>query len=164
MFSSTIEDLVERFNDDTIEGGNGRVDAWKYYLEKWMSTPTRLLFGNGFNSMYVDADDVQAEHNTYVQMISTLGITGTATLLVVYFVLFKQICMGKGKMRFHYFVPFICSTICFFGISALYSDAFHFTLLISFLIVRYLKEVNESTEAISRTSANQPLDIERVSA
>ncbi|MBQ8739417.1 MAG: O-antigen ligase family protein [Clostridia bacterium] len=142
IFSSAIEDLINRFNDDTLEGGNGRVDAWKYYLEKWMSTPTRLLFGNGFNSMYVDADDVQAEHNTYVQMISTLGIAGTVTLLMVYFVLFKQICMGKGKMRFHYFVPLICSTICFFGISALYSDVFHFTLLISFLVIKLMKEIN----------------------
>lgn len=163
IFSATIEDLVNRFNDDTLEGGNGRIDAWKYYLEKWMSTPTRLLFGNGFNSMYVDADDVQAEHNTYIQMISTLGIIGTVTLLIVYFVLFKQICMmGKGKMRFHYFVPFICSTICYFGISALYSDAFHFTLLISFLIVRYLKEENESSKAISEINTKQPSNTEIV--
>ncbi len=146
IFSSVIEDLVERFNDDTLEGGNGRVDAWKYYLEKWLSTPTRMLFGNGFNSMYVDADDVQAEHNTYIQMLSTLGIVGTTTLLAVYFLLFKQICTGKGKLKFHYFVPLICSTICFFGISSLYSDAFHFTLLISFLIIRYLSEINRNSD------------------
>ncbi|MBQ3040451.1 MAG: O-antigen ligase family protein [Clostridia bacterium] len=164
IFSTAIENLIDRFNEEeTMVDGNGRTTLWKFYLQEWASTPIRILLGNGLNSTYVQSGMVNSEHNTYIQMLSTTGLLGTITLLATFAVLFKQICMmGKGKMRFHYFVPFICSTICYFGISALYSDAFHFTLLISFLIVRYLKEANESSKAISEINTKQPSNTEIV--
>lgn len=137
-----LETVLERFGGDDVSSANGRTDAWTYYVDLTLSTPIRFLFGNGFNSEYVgnDSSGIEiAEHNTFVQIFSTLGVVGSITLIVVYLSIFSQIVQGFGKIRFYSLIPLLCAAICYFGISSLYADAFHFSMLLATLLIRYCK-------------------------
>ena len=152
-----LETVLERFGGDDVSSANGRTDAWTYYVDLTLSTPIRFLFGNGFNSEYVDntSSEIEiVEHNTFVQIFSTLGIVGSITLIVVYLSVFSQITKGLGKIRFYSLIPLLCSAICYFGISSLYADAFHLLMLVATLSIRYCKLRDENSRHMKCVDTN----------
>ncbi len=138
-----IQNIIDRFNEDDVEGGNGRYELWAQYLGLAFSTVPRFLFGSGFSSSYISEGIFDAaEHNTFVQSIFSVGLLGTIGLLLLYKVLFKTICTGDKK-KWYYFIPLITQLLTYFMVSGLYSDDFNFSLLMAFLVIEYSVESNE---------------------
>lgn len=141
--SPILSTVIERFSNDDISGGNGRSDAWKFYLDLTFSSLPRALIGNGSANMYIAQGMFdKAEHNTLVQSISTIGILGSCSLVWCYKCLYNLIVRIKQRNKIQYCIPLVCVIFTYCGISGLYSDGFNYAIFISFLIIDFCKQKN----------------------
>lgn len=95
IFSGEVEVinvLMNRFNDpDGIT--TGRTDTWKSFSEYLFGNVWVLLFGNGFETMVLNA---HAAHNTYIDLVYCFGIVGSIFFLSTIYECFLQ---NKRKSR-----------------------------------------------------------------
>lgn len=144
-----IGDVLKRFSEGNLSSGSGRFDAWEYYIKLTVSSIPRFLFGNGLAINYVKLGDINiVEHNTFIEMFSTIGVLGSLTLVWVYYSVYKAIVKIKKRNHIWYFIPLLCTFFCYSGISGLYSDNFNFSLFLSFFIISYCKQKMLTREKI----------------
>jgi len=134
----SLEKVLNRFTQDDVSGGNGRFAAWGYFIKKATSSPWRFLFGNGLALKYVNLGEVDVvEHNSIVELFSTSGLIGTIITCFCFFHVYRVAVISRANFRITDFVPLLCSMTCYFMLSAMFSDIFNFSLLISLLVADY---------------------------
>ncbi len=76
-----------------------RGDLWKFYLEKFTSSP---FFGIGFickEGKYVYNMNLVLAHNTVVQWITSLGVVGCILMAIFYFYKYKTLFSGHKENK-----------------------------------------------------------------
>lgn len=130
-----LTNIFDRFKQENALDGNGRLDAWIYFLKLNFSSLFRFLFGNGDALKYVVAKNIPCvEHNTYLQLFSTFGFLGTVPLVCLYVVLAKRVVKNK-KFTLSAWLPLCASLICYLMISSLHSDNFNIAIMVGLLTV-----------------------------
>ena len=135
-FSDIIDSVLQRFEGEDVETGNGRIEIWKFYINLTCSSWDRFLFGNGSYANYSNFISYH-EHNSFVQVFSRFGIIGTIFWTFMYFNLFKQISFRTGKFKISSIVPFLCFIGCNMGVGNMGAMDFVCLYLCCCLIVRY---------------------------
>lgn len=135
FFSDVIIKVLDRFEEDNATTGNGRTEIWKFYINLTCSSWDRFLFGNGYYTNYLNYINFH-EHNSFVQVFSQFGIVGTIAWGLMYFNLFKQIVLVKGKFKISFIVPFLCFIGCNMGVGNMGSTDFVCLYLCCCLTVR----------------------------
>lgn len=138
-----LEYVLDRFGDDDVATGSYRTIMWQYYLKLLFSTPIRILFGNGPSTMYLGSIPF-VEHNTIIQMLSTLGIAGSITLILAYFSVYSRFV--QRKIKFFLFTPLFCVLFCHSLINALFALQFDFAILISILVITVQQEKEKNMD------------------
>lgn len=90
LIPGAIDAIVDRFQSDDMEGGNGRVEKILLYGNEWLSSPAKLLFGVGFAECVA--------HCMQAQYFFGLGIVGSglfATMGCWYWNRAKQLRCGR---------------------------------------------------------------------
>jgi hypothetical protein len=81
-----------------LEGAAGgvpqRLEWWRNLYERWTSDVTTFLFGLGYGFPLVDFEDhqgitVREPHNSYISIMSRLGLLGIITFLWIHILLIK---------------------------------------------------------------------------
>ncbi len=148
IFSEEVELVLEamskRFQEENISTASGRTTAWEKYLKMAFSTVPRMLIGSGDTGWYIDRGIMSiAEHNTFVQSIFAVGLLGTITLLGIFISIYKKVTLrATGKNRLSFYVPTLCTCVCYFGISGLYSDQFNITVFMTFVTMSYCRQLS----------------------
>ena len=94
------ESIADRFTLDNIleNGGSGRTDIWKRYIDKLLKNPLYLLFGAG-NSSSVSVNS-SAAHNYILECWFEYGLVGVACLVFFFFVIFRSVLRVKNNCSF----------------------------------------------------------------
>lgn len=139
----SFDNLMERFNDDNVEGGNGRFDSWNVYLSYLFSSLRNAFLGCGNSNKYVSLagwGTKVVEHNSIVQLLFTEGILGTMGYIVI-FSSFSDIV--KKQKKFNYSItrilPFVVLIVGYCTINGAFSDRFIFSLYVCFCILNLPK-------------------------
>lgn len=77
----------------------GRTDLWESYTEYLIQNPLVLLFGSGFGAPLLNG---YGAHNTYLDLLYCLGITGTVILLAYFSSIFKILPKPKQRNLLNY--------------------------------------------------------------
>ncbi len=132
--SGMIESFQERFNDETMEGGNGRTEIATTYIDLWKRDVASIFWGIGSASTLYQMGVTDAvHHNYYVQILTTIGVMGCLAMLLVYGVLFKSISLKPFKPRFLLAFPFLTYAIMLLTLPALFDDTHLCFLTLIFL-------------------------------
>lgn len=138
-----LDVVLERFTDETVAGGNGRFETWEFYLNLTFSSITRALVGNGSATIYTSAGLVRfVEHNSFLQLISTIGLMGSTAMIACFWSIYKSIVKIKYRLKLQYLIPLFCTIFCYAGVSAMFSDNFNYSIMISFIIIDYCKRMS----------------------
>ena len=139
----SFDNLMERFNENDVEGGNGRFESWKVYLGYLFSTIKSTFLGCGSSNRYIKLvgwGTKVVEHNSIVQLLFTEGILGTMGYIVI-FSSFSDIV--KKQKKFNYSItrilPFIVLVVGYCTINGAFSDRFIFSLYLCFCILNLPK-------------------------
>lgn len=139
----SFDNLMERFNDDNVEGGNGRFESWNVYLSYLFSSLRNAFLGCGNSNKYVSLagwGTKVVEHNSIVQLLFTEGILGTMGYIVI-FSSFSDIV--KKQKNFNYSItrilPFVILVVGYCTINGAFSDRFIFSLYVCFCILNLPK-------------------------
>lgn len=147
MVGPLLNNIMERFNSDSTVGGNGRVDAWEFYISNWKQSVVSILFGSGTNLELLrdNRGIVTVQHNLYVETLSEIGIIGAITMVECFYELYKECVNSRGKII--YWVPIMTAMTCYFSLNALFSETSGFILLIGFVMYENLSrkdlEIND---------------------
>lgn len=133
-----LNNVMDRFESDSTAGGNGRVDAWEFYLNQWKQSFVSILFGSGTNlELFRDYRGIiTVQHNFYIETISEIGILGAVAIVSCFVELFKKIVSSRKKIV--YFTPILTALTCYFFLNALFSETSGFILLIGFIMYENL--------------------------
>jgi hypothetical protein len=110
----------------------GRSNIWISYCEFFLDHSVSTLFGGGFGAQYWQE---HAAHNTYIDMIYFLGVTGTVLLALVLFALIK-IRKGPSKSNLLNYSVWICIALMYFFLSELFYFDWAFHILIAICVLR----------------------------
>lgn len=100
LIPGAVDAIVERFQSDDMEGGNGRVEKILLYGNEWLSSPAKLLFGVGFAECVA--------HCMQAQYFFGLGIVGSCLFAAMgcwYWNRAKQ--LRRGRPSFDCVIPAI---------------------------------------------------------
>ncbi len=149
VFDSLLQ-LFERFKEDDAAGAGGRFELWTFYLSLLTKSPLRLLFGNGLATQYIDAGMVRfAEHNSFIELLSTFGVCGFAIRIACYIVVLKAVRKNSARPKMYQFLPLIALIICFSGVSSGTSDQFAIAMTVSFIALSFTSaKVEEKNDSI----------------
>ena len=141
-FAPLIERMVERFSQEDVTGGNGRLEAWEFFLRELCSSPRNFLFGNGNASSYVALGlTSHVEHNTIVQALSTVGVVGFACWATCLRWIYKNVLHSKPKLsQWVSFVPLLVYWTCYMAINGFLADELMIMTFAMMLIARWLNE------------------------
>ena len=98
-----IKIIFERFyitsNETQILNAatTGRMDIWKSYLSKWVSSPLYILFGCGITAPNINN---KTPHNFLISLLYKFGIIGILILLVLLLYVLKQLKVSKNPMGY----------------------------------------------------------------
>lgn len=146
---SLLDTILIRFSSDDIAGGNGRFDSWNFYLNIMKSTPLRVLIGNGSSTKYISMGMIDiVEHNTLVQLLSTTGLLGTISYILMYCDFIKRTIKKLKGIKLHFLMPLCSVLFCYFSINGLYSDNFNFSVLVSLIIINLCRNSSNKKEVI----------------
>lgn len=89
------EDITSKDNkiDDSelwIDGtpiDPGRLELWKRYIKDIVSSPKKLLFGNGISADILGT----SPHNSYFFIVYQLGIIGTLITFLIFYLIYKKL-------------------------------------------------------------------------
>lgn len=131
----SINTYILRFTEDnggTLESmTTGRTDIWKIYTETIFYNIKIFFFGNGLNTTILG---VKGTHNTYLEIIFSLGLTGCSLFIVSI-----RNCMGKIISKSIMLVPIIILLIRMLAIGILTYDNLWFYLAIIVCLSRYVR-------------------------
>ena len=140
LVSSVLAGRIEAFNTILLrllgdDGGSlttGRDVLWANYIgylgESWWTA----VVGGGFNAPLVEN---RAAHNTYIDLIYYLGLTGTVLLGSTFYAVIKLIPTPQKRNLLNYSV-FLCIMAMYFFLSELFYFDWAFHIIIA---VRILK-------------------------
>lgn len=136
-----IDDLVlNRFDDDNVETGGGRIISWQYYIKEWKSSINTILFGIGNSSEYVKSYRFDiVEHNTYLQALCSYGLIGGCLLLCFYISTAKNLLsrtIKRGRYLWSY-IPLLIFLVGHMTINDLHGTVFDSCFLLSILSIDY---------------------------
>ena len=101
--------IGQRQGESLSKVTTGRSDIWVEYLRAIISSPKTLLVGNGFNSL---VESGSGAHNTYLDLVFSLGLCGCSIYFVLIFMSLKKIfCINALK------IPIIVLLIRLFAIT-----------------------------------------------
>lgn len=104
LIPGAVDAIVERFQSDDMEGGNGRVEKIQLYANAWCSSPAKLLFGVGFAECVA--------HCMQAQYFFGLGIVGSCLFAAMgcwYWNRARR--LRRGSPSFDCAIPAICVQI-----------------------------------------------------
>lgn len=90
LIPGAVDAIVERFQGDDMEGGNGRVEKILLYGNEWLSSPAKFLFGVGFAECVA--------HCMQAQYFFGLGIVGSGLFAAMgcwYWIRARQLRCGR---------------------------------------------------------------------
>ncbi len=148
IFLSHLDYIWERMGDDTAASGNGRFNAWSFYLKEVFSSLPTSLFGIGSTIKYVNAGEaLVVEHNTFMQALCAFGLLGVFSLLQTYVWIARRVAGRIRGIGISYWIPLLCTLFCYFGISAVHSDQFNFAIFLSLLGLTFSDKEREEAVA-----------------
>ena len=128
--SGTIEDIT-----------TGRSEIWTGYISEILNNMKILFFGNGLNTM---SEEIGIRtHNTYLELLFSLGIIGAMVLLIS-----LRISMGKIRLGQGVLIPIIILMIRMLALGMLTYDNLWFYLAIILLLSCEIKQINAIEQAI----------------
>lgn len=125
--------INQRQGESLSKVTTGRSDIWLEYLQAIISSPKTLLVGNGFNSL---VESGHGAHNTYLELIFSLGLCGCTIYLLL---IFK--CLNKAVSIDVLRIPFIVLLIRLFAITITTWDNIWIYFILFVCIANY--EVSE---------------------
>ncbi len=138
LLGDSLQILIERFSNESFRDGNGRFDSWNYYLGETFASIKTALIGSGSSVEVVEAGKYEAvEHNTLIQMLYTIGILGTLSLLVLYWDIFRLFKRPRKTAGIIIYFPMLIIIIGYCTINGLYSDNLTFALILSAIVTGY---------------------------
>lgn len=87
---------------------SGRLDLWKYALEKWIENPLTGVGGGSFN-YNVDVYRVMSPHNVMIQLISEWGLAGFTFLFFICSIVFF---IYKNRESIHPLLYAVIIAVC----------------------------------------------------
>ena len=149
LLSDSMQRLMDRFSNDTAEGGNGRFEMWSLYLGYSFSSARNLIFGVGESTKLIQMGIADAvEHNTLIEMLFSIGLIGTLTLLPLYgdvYILFKGEKERNGIITYF---PLICIIVGYSTINGLYSENLTFAIILSCMVIGMKKRSSVNKDVI----------------
>lgn len=133
LIPGAVDAIVERFQSDDMEGGNGRVEKILLYGNEWLSSPAKLLFGVGFAECVA--------HCMQAQYFFGLGIVGSCLFAAMgcwYWNRAKQ--LRSGSPSFDCVIPAISVQII--AATVPIAQALTFMLPVFMTLLAY-KEISE---------------------
>jgi len=133
LIPGAVDAIVDRFQSDDMEGGNGRTEKLLLYANEWLSSAGKLMFGVGFAECLA--------HCMQAQYFFGLGIIGScmfAAMGCCYWNRAKQI--RRGRSSFDYVIPAISVQIMAATVPIAQSLTF---MLPVFMTVLAYKEISE---------------------
>ena len=157
LLSESISHLFERFTKDSYSGGNGRFEAWFFYLAHGFSSLASFLFGYGDSEVLVKSGAIPVvEHNVFLQTFFTIGILGAITLFIVYKDLFRLFVPRRSRTGFLSYVPMFSIVIGYCTINGLYSDNLTFCFILSCAVLSVY--ISQKPDERSLESAKAVID------
>ena len=140
IFSGAIGNIIgsfeDRFNDDSMEGGNGRVEIEANYISLWQKTPVTILFGIGkAHNLYLLGLADAVHHNYYIELLTSIGVLGTIAMFGIYVVMFRSVFPNRFKIRFLLGFPVLTYAIMLLTLPALFDDTH--LLMITLVLLQY---------------------------
>ncbi len=138
FFRDSFALVIERFQNTTVSGANGRLHAWRTYLQKTFSSPVTALFGVGNSSVHMQTLSLQiVEHNAFVQSLFTIGLAGTLSLSLLILAAYRAYARSRRHEKKHLmqYIPLFCILLGYCTINGLYSSNLSFCLVLSFLLL-----------------------------
>lgn len=123
--STNLNLLLQRFEQD-VELGNfstGRFDIWKKHIAFWKEHPFRMLFGLG-----LDTTMLPHPHSFYVEIISDLGLIGSAFLLALIWDIIRPQQILKRRLENYTILFIILLMYGFLGMLTWFDLPFHLYL------------------------------------
>ncbi len=139
----SFDNLINRFNEDNAEGGNGRFEAWNVYLNYLFSSIRNILLGCGSSTKYATTNALgisEVEHNTIVQLLFSVGIIGTIGYITM-FSSIVDIIKNNEKMNCSIIklIPLIVLIIGYCTINGAFSDRFIYSLYMCICVFTFPK-------------------------
>ena len=150
---AVVTRVLARFTDSTVQGGNGRIEIWGDYLSLTFSTPLRMLFGNGLAINYVNSGVfVYIEHNTLIQMISSIGFLGSCSMLVCYYTVYSNV-LTKNKFFQNIFayMPLLVAFTGYFNISAFFLAHFDISVFVCIIAIDLYKKKEIASQGVTKS-------------
>lgn len=154
--SSQAKDIIlARFSSGGARDLNslttGRSNIWAIYFDYMLEKPYRIIFGSGIGAKWVEG---HAAHNTYVEALYHIGITGCILLLSAYRYILRVIKSCSKKNIFNYSV-LICLILMYFFLSELFYFDSPFQLMLAFVVLKMdLSFKREATNEVFDYSTN----------
>lgn len=140
----SVQGILERFAQKDVASGNGRFDAWKFYIGQVLMSIRTILFGVGSSSKVIELGYVQqAEHNSIVQALYQFGIMGIISFGILIVSIFNYLRAGiKLQIKFVDILGFLGIVFAYSTISSFYSDNFNIAILL-FIVLMCKQERQE---------------------
>ena len=152
LFSTVFSDLLEMMLNRFFASGTnmsafttGRIEIWKSYLEKLTDNILLLLFGIGYTNDLVNG---RAAHNSLIQCVYQLGISGTVMILA-WFKCFSSTMLGRKKLNFSHLMQaailIVGSIGPWFALDMMFFDEF---FLVPFFVLVGIRYITDSEDSI----------------
>ncbi len=146
--NTMIDSFVDRFNAESMEGGNGRVEISASYISLWKESILSMLFGVGKAShLYQTGVVSHIHHNYYVELLTSVGIFGVLAMLEIYRTLFCCIIPSKFRFRFILIFPIITYATMLLTLAALFDDTHLCILTLIFLQYKAFQDAGYKTHS-----------------
>lgn len=136
-----INSSIERFQRDDLVSMNGRTDILSYYLTRFSSKSSFILFGSGVTDYGQVYNYPWAIHNGILQVLVCCGIFGFVTFIIL--LVFPIIKAIKIRRPFYAFIPLIVCIVFLQTIQLLNPYILLFPLAISYLPLISLTNSNK---------------------
>lgn len=134
--------VVERFIGDGLSANGittGRVEIWKAYFDSWSENARTILFGYGAFHPYLTMPISRSPHNTYLGLLTQIGIVGCLALAIIVIMLIKD---SKLSPHIYVYLPLI---VCLLnGLSEDYQNSIHTCLPILIALIFMVEKPNLS--------------------
>ena len=141
VFSNVLDMMLNRF---FTSGTNlsalttGRFEIWKSYLNKLSDNSLLFLFGIGYTNELING---RAAHNTLLQSVFQLGISGIVMLLS-WFMCFFCTMIGQKKIKFSHLLQIailiVGSIGPWFALDMMFFDEFFLMPFFTLFGIRYI--------------------------
>lgn len=157
LFSGIIDEYLARFYQisDINTLTTGRSQLQSIYVSYISSHPDVLLFGVGLTEKFAPGSNNNV-HNTFIEFIYKLGLTGTLLFWLWYAGVYRQ-SVSPVKMSFQnrlqFLIPLLALVMPWFALDMISGDEFCYNLVLIIVAINYLKSLEspQMTMPVSQT-------------